>query len=91
MFSANAISSLPISDDGKSPRTFRGSVILYLNKATLTFALSFNKINQFNLAFNTIGSFVLSLNKVHNYKLMVNNIVNHILKRNTEIDFSQRR
>lgn len=91
MFSANAMSSLPISDDGKSSRTFRGSVKLFLNKATLAFPLYLNKIAEFSLSINLINSISLNRNAINNFSISINKIVNKNLNLNKLLNFIQRR
>lgn len=91
MFSANAMSSLPISDDGKKPRTFLGSVKIFFNQATLTFTLNINRVANFPLAINLVSSMALTLNMVQHFALRINKNISKALRINKIIDFSRRR
>jgi len=88
MFSANSMSSLPISDDGKKPRTFFGSVKLFLNKATLTFPLYFNRIQNFSLSMNLVNSLSLSRNILHEFIVTMNATIYKNLNVNKILSFT---
>jgi hypothetical protein len=91
MFSANSMSSLPISDDSQKPRKLVGAVKIFLNKATLVFTLNINRVTDFALSYNMIASFNLQIGFIRNVILKINKTISKILKINKIIDFSKRR
>lgn len=88
MFSANAMSSLPISDDGKKPRTFFGSVKIFLNKATLAFPLYFNTVQEFSLGLNLVNSLSLSRNILQEFVVTMNATIFKSLNFNKLLSFT---
>lgn len=88
MFSANAISSLPISEDTVAPRTFLGKVRIFLNNSTLAFPLSINRVTAFSLSINVVNSLSLNRNKISDIILSMATIISKSFRFNRVLEFS---
>lgn len=88
MFSANSISSLPISEDTVAPRTFLGKVKIFLNNSTLAFPLSINRMAGFSLGINMINSLSLNRNKISDIILNMATIISKSFRFNKILEFS---